>query len=545
MSAADTPYPTQLRFVQAYEYLRTKLKSKVGKISFKPTNTTIGNGTHLDGQFNTPITELSADLFITEAGISVPKVFYTMAEFVVRRGGRDLEGVFRTCGSKSRMGQIKDAINRNGRFPEHTTVPDMTGLMKQYLRDQPEALLGGVRELALDVFKKLDGKDRDIALIAVINLLPPRSFDLVVFLAKYLGQINETASKMGPTNLGLVFSENLFFGSSMSQETPTMDQMQESATFSKIVEALIRLNADLTKLPRKIQETNDGEDVDAVKQTFRMATAPKRKRRLSTKSSELLSNFGNKVGAVMGRMGRRKSINITDPALRPAGAANAPKLTQPDGQPARMSSAERQSVKRKSESIKVGGGNRATFGQDSEGFIKRRRQMSNRQPSTEHMNMSTTRRGTTYRSPMQTKSRPSTVRSKASKFAGRATTVVNASGLAMKSRQPGTSVNGRQQAFAVHRQQPFAVKSVKVGERGRTPTENTAPTNVPVKPTLKRRLSIRSRRPVPKSNDPLNTSVWSTLKLDNPDKGETILDVLTGKHNGPIIAADGAEVYMV
>ena len=80
----------------------------------------------------------------------------------------------------------------------------MTGLMKQYLRDQPEALLGGVRELVLDVFKKLDGKDRDIALIAVINLLPPRSFDLVVFLAKYLGQINETASKMGPTNLGLV-----------------------------------------------------------------------------------------------------------------------------------------------------------------------------------------------------------------------------------------------------------------------------------------------------------------------------------------------------
>ena len=46
-----------------------------------------------------------------------------------------------------------------------------------------------------------------------------------------------------------MFSENLFFGSSMSQETPTMDQMQESATFSKIVEALIRLNADLTKLP--------------------------------------------------------------------------------------------------------------------------------------------------------------------------------------------------------------------------------------------------------------------------------------------------------
>ena len=43
-----------------------------------------------------------------------------------------------------------------------------------------------------------------------------------------------------------VFSENLFFGSSMSQETPTMDQMQESATCSKIVEALIRLNASLT-----------------------------------------------------------------------------------------------------------------------------------------------------------------------------------------------------------------------------------------------------------------------------------------------------------
>ena len=36
MSAADTPYPTQLRFVQAYEYLRTKLKSKVGKISVSP-----------------------------------------------------------------------------------------------------------------------------------------------------------------------------------------------------------------------------------------------------------------------------------------------------------------------------------------------------------------------------------------------------------------------------------------------------------------------------------------------------------------------------
>lgn len=173
-----------------------------------------------------------------------------------------------------------------------------------------------------------------------------------------------------------------------------MDQMQESATFSKIVEGLIKLNADLTKFPvrqitdtsrqslpsaiwtslyagafvagksscswvflffsfffhrggvrdcqRKIQETNDGEDVDAVKQTFRMATAPKRKRRLSTKSSELLSNFGNKVGAVMGRIGRRKSINITDPALRPAGMANAPKPTQSDGQPARMSSAERQ-----------------------------------------------------------------------------------------------------------------------------------------------------------------------------------------------------------
>jgi len=80
----------------------------------------------------------------------------------------------------------------------------MTGLMKQYLRDQPEALLGAVRELALDVFKKLDGIERDLALIAVINLLSPRSLDLVVFLAKYLGQIDEPASKMGPTNLGLV-----------------------------------------------------------------------------------------------------------------------------------------------------------------------------------------------------------------------------------------------------------------------------------------------------------------------------------------------------
>lgn len=73
-----------------------------------------------------------------------------------------------------------------------------------------------------------------------------------------------------------------------------------------------------------------------------MATASKRKRRLSTKSSELLSNLGKGVGAVMGRMGRRKSINITDQALRPGGAANAPKPMQSGGQPARMSSAERQ-----------------------------------------------------------------------------------------------------------------------------------------------------------------------------------------------------------
>jgi len=68
---------------------------------------TIANSTHREGQFDTPIAELPADLFKTVAGIQVPEVFYKMAIFVMERGGRKLEGVFRTCGSKSRMGLIK------------------------------------------------------------------------------------------------------------------------------------------------------------------------------------------------------------------------------------------------------------------------------------------------------------------------------------------------------------------------------------------------------------------------------------------------------
>uniref|UniRef100_T1J2N9 Active breakpoint cluster region-related protein n=1 Tax=Strigamia maritima TaxID=126957 RepID=T1J2N9_STRMM len=145
----------------------------------------------------------------------IPFVITSCAREVERRGMSEV-GVYRVSGSTSDVQKLKKAFESNAYEAEQllkeVDVHSVTGLLKMYLRELPEALYTDeLYPSFLDGFGLPDPEHRKMRLLELFNLLPEVNQSIIIFLLNHMIKLNkqETFNKMSLHNLATVFGPTL------------------------------------------------------------------------------------------------------------------------------------------------------------------------------------------------------------------------------------------------------------------------------------------------------------------------------------------------
>ncbi|KAF2368908.1 Dbl (DH) domain [Trinorchestia longiramus] len=142
---------------------------------------------------------------------SVPFVVTRCVREVERRGVGEL-GIYRVSGMSSDITRLKKSFETNPYEAEQlikeVDIHSVTGLLKLYLRELPEALF--TSKLYPNFFEAFNTKDRELkrsSLLYLFSELPMVNQSIIVYLLEHLVKVNqlESVNKMTLHNLATVF----------------------------------------------------------------------------------------------------------------------------------------------------------------------------------------------------------------------------------------------------------------------------------------------------------------------------------------------------
>ncbi|XP_037093395.1 active breakpoint cluster region-related protein-like isoform X3 [Pollicipes pollicipes] len=146
---------------------------------------------------------------------SVPFIITSCLREVERRGTNEM-GVYRVSGSATDINRLKKLFETNiyeaEQLIKEVDIHSVTGLLKLYLRELPEALF--TDELYSRFFNAFGGGDHELRrrrLLHLFSALPQLNQSIIVYLIEHLIRVNraEMFNKMSLHNLATVFGPTL------------------------------------------------------------------------------------------------------------------------------------------------------------------------------------------------------------------------------------------------------------------------------------------------------------------------------------------------
>ncbi|KAM8849550.1 ralA-binding protein 1 isoform 2-T2 [Spinachia spinachia] len=164
--------------------------------------------------FGAPLTEAVKRTALYD-GIQLPAVFRECVDYIESYGMK-CEGIYRVSGMKSKVDELKAAYDREEcpcleEYDPHTVA----SLLKQYLRELPENLLG--RELALR-FEDACGRQAEAEKMAefqrLLDEVTPESRLLLTWLVTHMDHVitREAETKMNIQNISIVLNPTIQIG---------------------------------------------------------------------------------------------------------------------------------------------------------------------------------------------------------------------------------------------------------------------------------------------------------------------------------------------
>ncbi|XP_053122790.1 rho GTPase-activating protein 44-like isoform X2 [Hemicordylus capensis] len=183
----------------------------------------------------------------------VPQFLVNACELL--RSHLHVEGLFRKCGSVTRIKALKARLEAGENCLEMALPCDVAILIKQFLRDVPEPLIPAPLQSPLcQVQQREDAKLRGPLTILLTCLLPQGSTDTLRYFFRFLQDVAARClqNKMDLANLAVVFAPNLFSGGLCGKlDGRAEEELQRQVA---VVQALISRASEIGTVPQTLQE---------------------------------------------------------------------------------------------------------------------------------------------------------------------------------------------------------------------------------------------------------------------------------------------------
>ncbi|XP_070620779.1 uncharacterized protein [Erythrolamprus reginae] len=213
------------------------------------------------------------------------------------------EGLFRKCGSMTRIKALKARLEAGERCLHMALPCDVATLVKQFLRSLPEPLIPAELQGSLCQVQVQSREDRDSLTLLLTCLLPPRNTTVLRYFLSFLQEVVARCAqnKMDLDNLSVIFVPNLFSGELSSQMgiSKAEEQLRSHVAVTRV---LISHATEIGVIPELFREKIHAAVSDLEsKQRFRQgreeaedggaAGRRRRRRSVSFMVTEALSKF--------------------------------------------------------------------------------------------------------------------------------------------------------------------------------------------------------------------------------------------------------------
>lgn len=219
--------------------------------------------------FRMPLDKVMDLCPIRKGDLILPRFFVEIAEKLQSDGNLGSEGLFRVNGTNARMSKLEAAINEGLPLPSTCIVHDLTGVLKQFLRELPDPLLTHwLYPVFIEAHKLRNPADRLRAVLLLCLLLPKAHLHILMYLTNLLNLVvSYPGSKMTAQNLSAIFTPNILRpldGDVKTMKRASVTTELELANHQQsvgVVELLINNFKDIGKVPPDISASANSLDV--------------------------------------------------------------------------------------------------------------------------------------------------------------------------------------------------------------------------------------------------------------------------------------------
>eukprot|EP00164_Ancoracysta_twista_P007969 GFYU01011428.1.p1 GENE.GFYU01011428.1~~GFYU01011428.1.p1 ORF type:complete len:596 (-),score=168.63 GFYU01011428.1:153-1940(-) len=141
-------------------------------------------------------------------GCPIPTVLVMMRDYLFANGGLESEGIFRLAPDQDECATVKEQIQR-GVFEKCADINVVANLIKVWMREMPRSLLNCLER---DFIVSLCDQPEETLVDLLQGAMPELEFALYLFLLDLMSEVvkHEDKNKMGPRNMAIVMSPNLY-----------------------------------------------------------------------------------------------------------------------------------------------------------------------------------------------------------------------------------------------------------------------------------------------------------------------------------------------
>eukprot|EP00794_Sanderia_malayensis_P017573 gene17573-19325_t len=252
-----------------------------------------------DGVFGVGLEKLPTVNIGDDCYCPIPKFLVEAVNFL--KPHLKTEGLFRKSGSLARQRTIREQVQNGGSCAlDISQSHDIANLMKQFLRELPEALLTSQLHGSFIKCLNLNTLNEQITSVLLVSLLiPDANLRVLQFLCEFISNVasHSQESKMTLNNLAIILSPNVMFTSKdrdcdkyHKEQTRVVDILFRSSNLIGIVsdEIIDKVNAIENEANSMSTSSADELDWAACEKQHRL-------RRRSRSISGFVSGIGRKI----------------------------------------------------------------------------------------------------------------------------------------------------------------------------------------------------------------------------------------------------------